>query len=265
MLTVQNAMKIEICELDDFGNPRTSKATDWLECVTGYDRSAGVLVGQCLPKCHNLRNDSATCLRKASKDRSIMWNNMPSRNIYSFLPVNGDPPRPMDVDDERDRNEILFAVHLCRIILRALEINAFRTLQKQINELPNNRYSSTEIRSLAKNLVEILFSLRWRISWWAVVGVSSNIEDGSKDRYTERVSMLTQTLYFWYFVVRNRLPALETSNGTWNLYADAARRVFDDFPVDESIDGFHAWMARGHGLIHRANVQPSLPQPFSSY
>ncbi len=206
-------------------------------------------------------------LHKASKERSIIWNNMPSRNSYFLLPLNGTSSRPMDVDDKADESAIRLAVHLCRIVLRALEVNAFKTLQKEVNDLPKNKFSNAAIESLAQNLVKILFSLRWRISWWAVVGVSSNIKDDVKGRYTERVSMLTQTLYFWYFVVIKRLSPRVGSvpKGIWNLYADAAHAVLEEYPEDESIDGFHAWMALGRKSIHRAYVIHSVPQPFPSY
>lgn len=205
-------------------------------------------------------------LHKASKERSIIWNNMPSRNSYFYLPLNGIYSRPMDVNNEEDESAIRLAVHLCRIILRALEVNAFRTLQKEVNDLPKNKFSDTELEALARNLVKILFSLRWRISWWAVVGTSSHIKDDVKGRYTERVSMLTQTLYFWYFVVRKRVSprVASASKGIWNLYADAAQTILEEYPNDESIDGFHAWMALGHKSIHRAYVLHSVPQPFPS-
>lgn len=44
--TVQIANKLGSCELDDFGRHKTSKASDWLDCVTEFDQSASVIVGQ---------------------------------------------------------------------------------------------------------------------------------------------------------------------------------------------------------------------------
>jgi len=192
---------------------------------------------------------------------------MPSRNSYFYLSLNRISSRPMDIDNEEDKSDLGLAVHLCRIVLRALEVTAFRTLQKEVNDLPKNRFSNKDVESLAQNLMKILFSLRWRISFWMVLGVGPNIQDDSKGRYTERVSMLTQTLYFWYFVVRKRLPPLGAAapKGIWNSYADAAQPIFDDYPNDESIDGFHTWMAHGHGSIHRAYVLHSIPHPLSAY
>jgi len=191
---------------------------------------------------------------------------MPSRNSYFYLPLNSVACHPMAVDNEKDQSSIRLAVHLCRIVLRALEVNAFRTLQKEVNDLPKNKSTDTEIASLAHNLITILFSLRWRISWWAVFGISSNIGDDVKGRYTERVSMLTQTLYFWYFVVRKRLSQRVASSlkGIWNTYADAAQAVFEMYPEDESIDDFHTWMACGRDSVHRTYVLHSVPRAYPS-
>lgn len=189
---------------------------------------------------------------------------MPSRNEYFYLPLNGASPRPMIISNTEQKGDILLAVHLSRIILRALEVSAFRILQKVINELPKNKYSTTDIESLSQNLENMLFNLRWRISWWAVFGLSSNFQHDSRDRYTERVSMLTQTLYFWYFVVKKRplarRPSASQSKGLIKSYPDATQPVFEEFPQDESIEGFHAWMARGPGLVVRAYMVPTVTQ-----
>lgn len=187
---------------------------------------------------------------------------MPSRNEYFYLPLNGASSRPMIISNTEQKCDVLLAVHLSRIILRALEVSAFRILQRDINELPRNKYSTTDIESLSQNLENILFSLRWRISWWAIFGINSDSQHDSTSRYTERVSMLTQTLYFWYFVVKRRLLAsgISASKGSFNSYADATQLVFEEFPQDESIEGFHAWMARGPGLINSACMVPSVPQ-----
>ncbi len=192
---------------------------------------------------------------------------MPSRNTYSYLPLNGSPVRQLDVDNEHDKKDILLAVDLCRIIVRALEISAFRDLQKRINDLPKNRFSEEDLHALFQHLSKLLFSLRGRLSWWAVVGISSSIYDDSRDEHIERVTELTKTLYFWYFVVKKKLPPWRgpTSKGVYNHYADTLGLVFDGFPEDESLGGFHAWMDHGRSLFSQASVHQPLPQPFPLY
>lgn len=191
---------------------------------------------------------------------------MPSRNSYSFLPLDSaGPPRVLNVTNENDKKDILLAVHLCRIVLRALEVSAFRSLQKEINELSKNKQSTTDIELLVQHLREILFSLRWRISWWAVFGMSSSIPD--QDCYTERVTGLTQTLYYWYFVARKKLLSFRSPSlsGQWSVYADATYPVFDDFPHDESVEGFGAWLAHGQVLVRSAKVKLPQTRPMPCY
>ena len=180
---------------------------------------------------------------------------MPSRNTYSYLPLDGTPPRLMNVDD--DNSDILLAVHLCRIVIRMLEVNAFRILQKIINDLPKKRFSEEEINLLIQDLRELLCSLRWRLSWWAVFEVGLSTDNDFSDTYTERVTMLTQTLYFWYFVIRKKSPS-QSRQEVSNLYADADQGVYDDCPYDESADGFHLWLARGRFLVCKAHGKSSF-------
>ena len=189
---------------------------------------------------------------------------MPSRNTYSYLPLNGTSPRLMNVDIKQEKSDILLAIHLCRITNRALELNVFKSLQKKINDLPKGEFSHSDLGALGQHLVQLLCTLRWRISWWAVFGVSSSNDKVSADTYTERVTMLTKSLYFWYMVVRTKLPSWErpVPRGAYNFYADATQEVYDDYPEDETEHGFHVWMDRGRSLVRNANEIP-FPQSFS--
>ncbi|MCJ1456396.1 hypothetical protein MMC28_006757 [Mycoblastus sanguinarius] len=188
---------------------------------------------------------------------------MPSRNSYSFVPRSGArASQPLDIENEDGREAILIAVQLCRIVLRALEVEAFKSLQKSVNDLAKSSKSGKDVELLADQLLKILLSLRWRIAWWVVTGDGSNGRDDSADRFTERVTRLTQVLYCYYFIAKKRLPSSrsEFSNGRWSDYADAGP-VWEDLPDVDSIDGFRAWMLRGQELIRSANI----PQRLSSY
>ncbi|PGH10183.1 hypothetical protein AJ80_07542 [Polytolypa hystricis UAMH7299] len=187
------------------------------------------------------------------------WNNMPSRASYDILPLSDDdgPQRPMDVNDPDDRTEILLAAQLSRIFCRKLEVDGYRALQNTLNK---NKWDDIPHESFIKFLAQlgqILLSLRWRVSWWELLGDGGTKPDLDKERYEERVRRLCQVLYFYYISVKLKLPSwMETSalDGVWSTYADAGR-IWDDFPLDSSADGFEAWMARGLELITAAGVQ----------
>ena len=180
---------------------------------------------------------------------------MPSRNTYSYLPINGTPPRLMNIDDEK--SDILLAVHLCRIVVRMLEVNAFKFLQKIINDLPKKRFQDGEIKQLLQDLIGLLCSLRWRLSWWAVFEVGPSTDNDSCDTYTERVTMLTHTLYFWYLVIKKKFPYQPRSE-FHHRDAISDQGVYDDYPHDESTEGFQLWLARGRSLVSKAHEKSLL-------
>ncbi|KAL6721798.1 hypothetical protein ACLMJK_000903 [Lecanora helva] len=228
-----------VCTLDDFAKPGFSRLESWLECIVAYEPLANTI------------------------ERSIKWNNMPSRNSYSYLPLDGTSPHRMVVDSEQAQTDTLLAIQLCRIVVRMLEVKAFKLLQRTINELPKNKISQEDLDRLAQDLIEILFSLRWRLSWWKVFGDSSGYTDAPGNHFTERVTVLAQTLYFWYFVVKKRIPP-KPLNGVYHSYADTTQKVYDDYPHDESLDGCHQWLAHGRSLVETAFTGSLLPRPFSS-
>ena len=231
-------------ELDDFGRHKLSSAYHWLACI--FD--CGGLVGPV--------------------DQSIIWNNMPSRNSYCYVPLHdAASARLMDVDSVQDQHDINLAVNLCRIVSRALEFSAFQTLQREVNELAKKRHTKEHMETLLRHLIQMLFSLRWRVAWWQVIGTGTNPGDDQGAAHAERVTTLSQTLYFWYWVVRKRLAGERptTDKGIWNYYADSAKPVLDDFPVDDTVEGFDAWMAHGRQLIRDADIQPVMPQLVHSY
>ncbi|EGE79038.1 hypothetical protein BDDG_01976 [Blastomyces dermatitidis ATCC 18188] len=186
------------------------------------------------------------------------WNNMPSRASYDFVPISDDQAdRPMDVHDPEDCVDILLAAQLSRIFCRKLEVDGYRALQNVLNK---NKWDSVPYDSFIKfvsQLGQILLTLRWRVSWWELLGDGGTTPDANKERYEDRVRRLCQVLYFYYSSVKLKLPAWTAPtelHGVWSTYADATS-IWDDFPSDPSIDGFNVWMARGKELIREAGVQ----------
>ena len=184
---------------------------------------------------------------------------MPSRNSYEVSPHNAlVVGRALDVEDQQDQSTIVFAAQLSRIILRALEVEAFEALQKSVNELTKGGKSETDIGILVKQLGRILVSLRWRTSWWVIFG------DSPDDSFTSRVTKLAQILHCYYFVARKKVSSWndQPPSKIRSFYADF-EPIYEDLPVTDSLDGFYAWMQRGQAVVHAAkynqNIARSLP------
>ena len=148
----------------------------------------------------------------------------------------------------------MFAVQLCRIILRALEVEAFEALQKSVNELIKGGKSDADIETLIGQLGRTLMSLRWRISWWSVIG------DSPGERFTCRVTKLAQVLYCYFFVARKKFSSSgQLPNKIRSVYADV-EPVCEELPLTDSLDGFHTWMQKGKAIVQAAKTQQSIPR-----
>ena len=183
---------------------------------------------------------------------------MPSRNSYEILPHNTAViGHTLHVEDHQDRSTVVFAVQLTRIVLRAVEIEAFEALQKSVNELTKGGKSNADIGTLIGQLGQFLLSLRWRISWWAVIG------DSPDERFTSRVTKLAQILYCYYFVARKKMPPWsgQLPSKVRSVYADV-EPIYEELPLTDSLDGFDAWMQKGQAIVQTAKVHTtahSLP------
>lgn len=186
---------------------------------------------------------------------------MPSRASYDIVPLTeGASSRPMNVENSEDQTEILIAAQLSRIICRALEVAAFKYLHKELNRYTKGSKSNDQAEKFVRDLGQLLLTLRWRISWWEIFGDGSAIRDDSRDRYIDRVQTLTRVLYFYYCNAKKKLPPFldpHSLKGVQSCYADA-EPIFDEFPHEDSIEGFHNWMKHGQELIHEAGVQRRL-------
>ncbi|KAJ5678852.1 hypothetical protein N7462_007096 [Penicillium macrosclerotiorum] len=210
------------------------KSKNWLTCVKDCDPM----------------NQAYTLLSQ--------WNNMPSRAKYSFVPLDANgQERAMDVSNPEDQRDILLAAQLSRIVCRMMEVEGFRKLERDFYNIKWKQIShETHIRFLGE-LGHILLSLRWRVSWWKMLGDGGQTPDPTQQHYIDRVELLCRILYVYYTCVLAKLPSWSTTDvpkGTWSSYADSENAVWDDFPSDATDAGFLSWMQRGQELIEQAGV-----------
>jgi len=224
----------DLCEFIDH---RILKFNKWLRCIKD---------------CDPMQNPLALLSQ---------WNNMPSRASYAFVSLDdGTPDRLMDVEDPADQTEILLAAQLSRIFCRKLEVDGYRLLQNVLNKNKWDEVPHDLFIKFVSQLGQILLTLRWRVSWWELLGDSGTKPDINKERYEERVRSLCRILYFYYTSVRLKLPAWSAPtelDGVWSTYADA-KPVWDDFPSVSTLEGFNQWLERGKTLIREAGVQSRI-------
>ncbi|KAK2007281.1 hypothetical protein LZ32DRAFT_594110 [Colletotrichum eremochloae] len=190
------------------------------------------------------------------------FNNMPSRANFSYIarpyyptPAAAAGEQHMNVENPNEADNIILAAQLARIMCRKLEVKAYQYLQRVLHE--SGTMEDGRVLPFLQSLGRILLTLRWRLSWWAVVpevvGSSDDDNDtGNRRRVEVRVQSLCRVLYFYYCYVRRRLPVwtnIRTLSGIRSRYPDTQTEVWDDFPGDESVGGFEAWMGRGKVLV----------------
>jgi hypothetical protein len=182
---------------------------------------------------------------------------MPSRASYDIVSLeDGVPDRPLDPEDAKDREEIMIAAQVSRIICRKAEIDGYRALQTTVNNAARSPNPDEKIQ-FVQELGRILCSLRWRMSWWELLGDGSHEYDPFRERFIERVKLLSRVLYFYFFTVKEKIAPwydIRGLQGVWSSYPDS-KPVFDDFPIVCSIVAFAEWKDRGKGLIREADVQ----------
>lgn len=198
---------------------------------------------------------------------------MPSRASYEFVSTTDDAPsRPMNIQDSQDQAEIILAAQLSRIFCRKLEVDGYKSLQNVLSNHRWDEFSGESLTRFVSQLGQILLTLRWRASWWEVLGdgktnnpppsspddtPGSNTDTGH-ERYEYRVQNLCKILYVYYTSIRLKLPSWAgpdtVPDGVWSMYADAAP-VWDDFPSDPTAEGFKSWMDKGKELIIQAGVK----------
>ena len=237
----QDHPRLETCDLDDFMDSRFVKGHEWMECLGQYDQNIDVLV--CKFSSHNWLLCNLT---HTHKDQSIHFNDMPSRNGYDHLPLDGTGyARPLNIYHEQDVKNLLFAAQITRVILRAVELEAYAGLQRSINELPKLK-DDAAMKRLNDQLGRLLCSLRFRIAWWASFGYRFETPQESRMGLTERAKMLTHVLYCFFFITKKKLAPRDSSSPdqNWSSYGHS-EPSFTDLPNDDSAEGFASWMQSG--------------------
>lgn len=166
----------------------------------------------------------------------------------------------MDVEDDGDRDVIVVAAQLSRVVCRKLEVDAYGHVQRTLNNWTS--VPPDELHRLVRELGLVLLTLRWRVSWWELFGNGGLAPDiAGRKAFAFRVNRLCRVLYFYYCMMRRKLPSwapMRDLHGVWSAYPDTALPVFEEFPSEESIDGFAEWMVKGKQLIESAGVERKL-------
>ena len=166
--------------------------------------------------------------------------------------------KPMDIEDPNQQEDVFLAAQLSRIVGRALENRAFGILQKKLNE-PKIDKTPEEAKETVFQLGRTLLQFRWRIAWWEVSGHGGVNDTISKQRYIQRLQQLAMVLYFYYCNAKSRLPyhvASQGLQGIKSLYPGAAP-FLDDFPQENTIPGWEAWLEQGKKLVRKAQAERS--------
>ena len=182
---------------------------------------------------------------------------MPSRASFSMVPTNGaDSVKPMDIEDSDQEEDVFLAAQLSRVVCRALETQAFNSLQKALNK--QEIYKSPEkAKRLIFQLGRILLQSRWRIAWLELAGDGGVNDETSKQRYLQRLQRLTLVLYFYYCSAKSKLPSYVAADGLQGIQCSYPRTTpfFDNFPCENTISGFESWMKQGKDLVRRAQAE----------
>jgi hypothetical protein len=141
-----------------------------------------------------------------------VWGNMPSRVSYAYVPRSqrflpeNIPDKAMDVEDDNDHDVIVLAAQLSRIVCRKLEVDAYSHLQKVLNNWSS--LPPYELQKFVRELGLVLLTLRWRVSWWTLLGDGGTTpDDKGKQAFAYRVHALCRILYFYYCMMRDKLQS----------------------------------------------------------
>lgn len=209
---------------------------------------------QCLKNGESLRN----CDLNTLMENLITWNNMPSRLSFVLVDKLTGSQRLLDPDDEHDKSGICAAAQLSGMVGRLLEIKTYNALQTYLNGCP------MVTSHFLERLAQLLLTLRWRISWWRLLGNGLTYY-GPRHQpgiFIDRVGQLCKILYMYYcFYLRERVQRnadCPIKMGQRSCYPDTARLVDEYYPKDESHDGYERWMREGEAKIYEAGVLEQL-------
>ncbi|KAJ4858267.1 hypothetical protein T069G_06534 [Trichoderma breve] len=168
-----------------------------------------------------------------------------SHDLYG--PIDDEFGTTLAPDDGQQRQVIIAAAQLSRIIGRKLELEFYDQLKKALA-------NPSICHELVLEVGRTLMSLRRRlIMWtyhWERVSPSTTPEpelqlnDGRDGTTMSRLKQLCQVLYVYFCYMRRRLPANEQESirTMTVLYPDKEGEVQESFPQFESIEGFEEWL-----------------------
>ncbi|CRK31197.1 hypothetical protein BN1708_005386, partial [Verticillium longisporum] len=243
----------------------------------GYEPNMSAFIDKELfqgrPRLDNWTSMIADCQASTKDDKVALLlalGNMPSRATYSYVPLphrhaKQDPLSGRNIDPEAAHEEkyLVCAAHLARIIARKVEVEAYTHLQTRCHNA--NQLSDADLNRLLQNIGLLLVSLRWRHTWWGMLGDGTIQCEPYRGEYEVRVRELCEGLYFWFCSLRRRLPSSPADgsdklSGVRSHYADTRNSVWDAFPGrdHESREGFNAWLDHGRALVIQAGAATTV-------
>ncbi|KAM6484626.1 hypothetical protein HDV62DRAFT_379051 [Trichoderma sp. SZMC 28011] len=170
-----------------------------------------------------------------------------SKSHGAYGPIDDEFGTTLAPDDGYQRQVIIAAAQLSRIIGRKLELEFYDQLKKALA-------NPSICRELVLDVGRTLMSLRRRLTQWTYhwerVSPSttpepeSQLNDGRDGTTRSRLKHLCQVLYVYFCYMRRRLPANEQESirTMMVLYPDREEEVEESFPQYESMDGFEEWL-----------------------
>ncbi|KAK4061562.1 uncharacterized protein Triagg1_10271 [Trichoderma aggressivum f. europaeum] len=214
---------------------KVQKQDTWKTCIRdGYGRPL---------------NRAKLCDALLALDDMAPWNTYTLRSTPNNLrgPIDDEFETILAPDDPYQRQVIIAAAQLSRIIGRKIELEFYDQLKR---DLANPRIC----HELVLDVGHTLMSLRRRLTLWTCHWESvspstspepeSNVDDGRDGASRSRLKHLCQVLYVYFCYMRRRLPANEQESirNMMVLYPEGEEEVQESFPQYESIDGFEEWL-----------------------
>ncbi|EEY18928.1 conserved hypothetical protein [Verticillium alfalfae VaMs.102] len=243
----------------------------------GYEPNMSAFIDKELfqdrPRSDNWTSMITDCQASTKDDKIALLlalGNMPSRATYSYVPLphrhakqNSLSGRNIDPEAAHEEKYLTCAAHLARIIARKVEVEAYTHIQTRCHNA--NQLSDADLNRLLQNIGLLLVSLRWRHTWWGMLGDGTVQCEPHRGDYEVRVRELCEGLYFWFCSLRRRFPpspadVSDKLSGVHSHYADTTNSVWDAFPGrdQESREGFNVWLGHGPALVIQAGAATTV-------
>ncbi|UKZ55621.1 hypothetical protein TrVGV298_009445 [Trichoderma virens] len=186
----------------------------------------------------------------------------------SFGRTNDELQTALFPDHPSNREVIIMAAQLSRIIGRKLELHFYDHLKKALA-------NPSICRELVLDVGRTLMSLRRRLTqwtyYWANVSFHTTPEheshvneeakgDDLASDSMNRLKQLCQVLYVYFCYMRRRLSPSEHEGmlTMMVLYPDSVEEVEESFPQYESLDGFEEWLLFKDQPVAETNMDDQM-------